>query len=297
MKKIIDWSKPVVCWTIVAIASMQGTALSQVQRVAVSPGSLMSPSRTAKPGGHHLSTTQADTAQAFPGKCAMAREEIFVYNSPATSGQRIRSLGPSEQVALADEGMNGWIAIDSPIKGFVQIKNLKLCSPIGECRAAKQGIFLYDKPDSSGRKIRSILTNEEVTIAGTNENGWIAISSPANGFVQTVDLKSCDFSRRRSRVGGNRPPGENTGSCRRVTDLVGRGLNIRAQPNTESDIIGSLFAGDIVRLKSTENRVDPTGRNWVAIASPQEGWISEGFWDSDFSGTVGRNLEAAACPR
>ncbi|MBC6478641.1 MAG: SH3 domain-containing protein [Hormoscilla sp. GM7CHS1pb] len=233
-----------------------------------------------------------DTAQAFPGKCAMAREEIFVYNSPATSGQRIRSLGPSEQVALADEGMNGWIAIDSPIKGFVQIKNLKPCSPIGECRAAKQGIFLYDKPDSSGRKIRSILTNEEVTIAGTNENGWIAISSPANGFVQTVDLKSCDNTR---SVGGNRPPGENTGSCRRVTDLVervGRGLNIRAQPNTESDIIGSLLAGDIVRLKSTENRVDPTGRNWVAIASPQEGWISEGFRDSE-----GRNLEAAACPR
>jgi len=284
MKKIIDWSKPVLCWTIVAIASMQGTALSQVQRVAVSPGSLMSPGRTAKPGGHHLSTAQGDTAQAFPGKCAMAREEIFVYNSPATSGQRIRSLGPEEQVALADEGMNGWIAIDSPIKGFVQIKDLKPCSPIGECRAAKQGIFLYDKPDSSGRKIRSILTNEEVTIAGTNENGWIAISSPANGFVQTVDLKSCE--------GGNRPPGENTGSCRRVTDLVGQGLNIRAQPNTESDIIGSLFAGDIVRLKSTENRVDPTGRNWVAIASPQEGWISEGFRDSE-----GRNLEAAACPR
>ncbi len=274
MKKIIDWSKPVVCWTIVAIASMQGTALSQVQRVAVSPGSLMSPGRTpmpsgcfaktpkasSKPGRHHLSTTQGDTAQAFPGKCAMAREEIFVYNSPATSGRRIRSLRPEEQVALVDEGINGWIAINSPIKGFVQIKDLKPCSPIGECRAAKQGIFVYDKPDSSGRKIRSILTNEEVTIAGTNENGWIAISSPANGFVQTVDLKSCE--------GGNRPPGENTGSCRRVTDLVGQGLNIRAQPNTESDIIGSLFAGDIVRLKSTENRVDPTGRNWVAIASP-----------------------------
>lgn len=261
MKKLIDWSKPVVCWTIVAIASMQGTAFGQVQRVA----------------------------EAFPGKCGMAREEIFVYNEPGTSGQRIRSLGPEEQVALADEGRNGWIAIDSPIKGFVQIKDLKACSPIGECRAAKQSIFVYDKPDSSGRKIRSLLTNEEVTIAGNNENGWIAISSPTDGFVQTADLKSCDFSR---SVGGDRPPGENAGRCRRVTDLVGQGLNIRAQPNTESDIIGSLFAGDLVILATTESRVDEAGRNWVEISFPERGWISEGF-----SSPNPGNLEAAACPR
>ncbi|MGK7904002.1 MAG: SH3 domain-containing protein [Hormoscilla sp.] len=256
MKKIIYWSKPVVCWTIVAIASMPGTAFGQVQRVA----------------------------QAFPGKCAMAIADSFVYNEPATSGRRIRSLGPEERVALADEGMNGWIAIDSPIKGFVQIKDLKPCSPIGECRVAKQSIFVYDKPDSSGRKIRSLLTNEEVTVASNNENGWIAISSPANGFVQAANLKICP--------GGDRPPGENTGKCRRVTDLVGQGLNIRAQPNTESDIIGSLFAGDLVILTTTENRVDEAGRNWVEISFPERGWISEGFGESNPG-----NLEAAACPR
>ena len=258
MKKMIYWSKTVVCWTMVAIASMEGTAFSQVQRVA----------------------------QAFPGKCAMAKEDIFVYNEPATSGRRIRSMGPSEQVTLADEGMNGWIAIDSPIKGFVQITDLKPCSPIGECRAAKQGIFVYDGPDPSGRKIRSLLTNEEVTIASNNENGWIGISSPVNGFVQTADLKKCHE--------GDRSPGEKTGKCRRVTEVVESGLNIRALPNTSSDIIEAVSPGDIVIWKTSPPEVfsDAEGRKWVAIASPQEGWISEGFPDSDQ-----KNLEAATCPR
>lgn len=264
---MINWQKPVGKWTIVAIACLgmqvtgrlTGTALTasnQVRRVA----------------------------QAFPEKCAIAIGDSFVYNEPATSGQRIRILGGSEQVTLADEGINGWIAISSPVKGFVQIKDLKPCGPIGECRAAKQSIFVYDRPDSSSRKIRSMLTNEEVIVADRERNGWIAISSPVKGFVQTVDMKTCQ--------GGDRAPGESTGRCRRVTDIVGQGLNIRALPNTESDIIGSLFPGDLVMFKINPPQISvgESGRQWVQITFPQEGWISQGFPESESS-----NLKAAAC--
>lgn len=157
---------------------------------------------------------------------------------------------------------------------------------VGQCRAAKQRIFVYPERSTSSQSIRTLAPNELVTLADTGAAGWIAISAPITGYVRASDLKPCP--------GGTRPPtpapdtqapsqegtqGSQGGSnvCRKVISPP-EGLAVRNTPVLSAPRVSGVYVGNTVKLASPrESQKDSQGRTWVRITEPTTGWISSGF--------------------
>lgn len=232
------------------------------------------------------------------GECQAVRESTFVFNERSNTSVRIRSLYPNERVTLADEGINGWAAISAPIAGFIQVSALKPCTSEfqGQCRAALQSTFVFDNP-GSGTRIRSLTTNERVTLADDPRNGWILISAPIRGYVRTAELKPCLPVATTPNI---TPPVLNPpisppqfSFCRQVTEIVGEGLNIRSYPSLSANPVGTVMPGDVIRLRTNPPPLvtDESGRSWVEIVLPVRGWLSDGYANTDRA-----NLEPTPCP-
>ncbi|HAX85446.1 MAG TPA: hypothetical protein DCY91_04055 [Cyanobacteria bacterium UBA11370] len=144
---------------------------------------------------------------------------------------------------------------------------------VGQCRAAKQRIFVYTERSATSQTVRTIGLDEEVTLADSGSAGWIAISSPATGYVQARDLKPCK--------GGNQPdPGSGAGVCRKVT--VAQGLTIRQSASPSAALVGGVLSGNTVKLANPkQSQKDSQGRTWIQITAPKAGWISSGFPDGN----------------
>ena len=150
---------------------------------------------------------------------------------------------------------------------------------VGQCRAAKQRIFVYPERSTSSQSIRTLAPNEQVTLADTGAGGWIAISAPIAGYVRASDLKPCP--------GGTRPPetqppsqeGSQGGPnvCRKVISPP-EGLAVRNTPAISAPRISGVYVGNTVKLVSPrESQKDSQGRTWVKIMAPSTGWISSGY--------------------
>ncbi|BAY65040.1 hypothetical protein NIES22_51420 [Calothrix brevissima NIES-22] len=70
-------------------------------------------------------------------------------------------------------------------------------------------------------------------------------------------------------------------NCLRVDTYNKQGLVIREEPRQNSRSLGTVANGKTVRLDSyPASIVEVDGKNWIAIASPKEGWISDGSFAS-----------------
>jgi len=137
---------------------------------------------------------------------------------------------------------------------------------IGQCRAANRTIDIFSQASvaPASETLATLQTNARVTLADNGSAGWIGVSSPTNGYVIARYLKACS---------GTPPVASNT--CR-TADVA---LSIRPNPNTtQGSSIGSVAAGGVVKLTNPEqSQVDSTGRTWVRIVTPLNGWVSSGF--------------------
>lgn len=145
-------------------------------------------------------------------------------------------------------------------------------SLVGATRCAKQSTAIFSQRSATSAVVRAISENQSVTLSeNAAQNGFIGVSAPVTGFIQTVTLRLC------SNSGGN--TGGNTGSstCRRVTQP--QGLIVRQGPNVSSPVVGSV--ADNLQVYLTTNpattRTDSNGRIWVQLARPVSGWVSNGF--------------------
>ncbi|NET56954.1 MAG: SH3 domain-containing protein [Symploca sp. SIO2E6] len=154
---------------------------------------------------------------------------------------------------------------------------------VGQCRAAKQRIFVYTQRSIYSQTIRTIAPDEQVTLADSGSDGWIAIRSPAVGYVQTSELKACQ--QQTTPPQARNPPNPNPKSssrfCRLVTykDDELEGLVIRLEPNRSSRRVSGVLPGETVTLKNIPLPLvrDSEGRSWVEITAPAAGWISLGY--------------------
>lgn len=174
--------------------------------------------------------------------------------------------------------------------------NLQLAQVlVGECRAAKQRIFVYTQRSIYSQTIRTIAPNEEVILADSGGDGWIAINSPAIGYVQTNDLKPCQGQANPPQTSNPPKPNPTSGSslCRLVTykDDKVEGLVIRSQPNSSSSRVSGVLPGNTVTLKTSPPPLvrDSEGRSWVEITAPAAGWIALGYPGSN-------SINITTCP-
>lgn len=169
----------------------------------------------------------------------------------------------------------------------------------GQCRVAKVQIPVYRSPDTTSEALRLLAPDEQVTLADNSvqPSGFIGISSPIVGFVQAVNLQSCNSSSATvstPSTGAIAVPTPDTSPspatspsptaspatstskelCRRVARPT-QGLLIRRGPNVRSALVGKVAYLAQVTLTTnppTTRRAD--NRDWVEISSPVKGWVS-----------------------
>lgn len=150
--------------------------------------------------------------------------------------------------------------------------NVKLAQRrVGTCRAAARSTFIY-QDRSTAYRIRSLQPDEKVTLAEERGRaGWIAISSPISGFVETKDLKLCSGA-------SARPASPSSNLCRQVTYKGVEGVAIRERPDINSHQLDAVFSGERVTLVNPPQFIlDDQGREWVRLSAPGAGWMSNGF--------------------
>ena len=158
-------------------------------------------------------------AQGLVGQCRAASRSIFVYRERSTASPT-RALEPNEQVVLAEEdGRGGWIAISSPIRGFVEARDLKRCSEEPEevvtrprpprsqevvtrprpprsnlCRQVTyqglEGVVVRERPDIYSRPLSTVFFEERVTLNNPPQSRvdsegreWVRLTSPIVGWM------------------------------------------------------------------------------------------------------------------
>jgi hypothetical protein len=152
---------------------------------------------------------------------------------------------------------------------LVKRNNVQLAQRRGECRAAARSTFIYQERSTTNR-IRAIQSNEQVILAEAGgRDGWIAVSSPISGFVQTQDLKRC---------GEVSTPPARRNLCRQVTYEGVEGVAVREKPDISSSQVSTVFFGDRVTLSNPPEFItDGMGREWSKLAEPSVGWMSNGI--------------------
>jgi hypothetical protein len=139
----------------------------------------------------------------------------------------------------------------------------------GQTRCAKQSTVIFSQRSAASPALRLVTENQQVTLdENTAENGFIAVSNPVRGFIQTVTLTLCPNS-------GTTPGSSST--CRRVT--VPQGLIVRQGASPSSTFVGNVAGNSQVFLTTNPATAStgPDGRIWVKIAQPLAGWVSNGF--------------------
>lgn len=206
MTKISHWGKPIALLALVLgpVGGMNANATIDSDPPTVN---MMVASESAL--SHRRVNVQL--AQRLIGECRAANRSTFIYQERSTANP-IRALQPNEQVTLAEELIRGgWIAINSPISGFIQTNDLKLCSdsssrpsPSNLCRQVtyrgSEGVAVRERPNFNSRQIDTVFLGNRVTLANppqfvTDETGreWARLASPtagwmSNGFPAAGDL-------------------------------------------------------------------------------------------------------------
>lgn len=146
-------------------------------------------------------------------------------------------------------------------------------SLIGQTRCAKQSTAIFAQRSGTSAVVRALAPNQSITLSeNAAQNGYIGVSAPAAGFVQTVNLKVCD----KPNPNPNPNPNPPTSACRRV--VATDGLIVRQGASVSTPVVGQVAFNTQVTLSTTPatSKVD-AGRVWVQISKPLSGWVSNGL--------------------
>lgn len=159
----------------------------------------------------------SQVAQGLVGQCRVSAKSIFVYRERSTANP-IRALEANERVALAEaSGRDGWIAINSPVTGFVETRNLTRCSrgevttrPLNLCRRVTyrgmEGLAIRERPDSNSLRMGGVFYSQRVTLSNPPEfrqdaegREWARLAAPMDGWISNgfpsvgdLNLEACD---------------------------------------------------------------------------------------------------------
>lgn len=252
MSKSLNWGKSVAALTL-AFSSL-GVIPAQAENGYTSTETNVS---TA-------ADFQLSQASSLRGQCMLARNQIRVQRAPGTAPI---TLQPFQRVILAEDAANnGWVAISSPVVGFVEARYLEFCNNNNNNNSFNpiQGGIINTPPPNF-----------------PNQGGFPPNPlTPSNNFPPLSNNSSV-FPLPNNTI----PPypdqsafSNNSALCREVR-TGGKRLMIRREPNRNSSIVDRVVNGNQVFLTSNppEKRRDGTGREWVRVASPSPGWVSTGY--------------------
>ncbi len=217
MKRIGDLRKSV---SLIALCLSSGGGIpvmatlvntSNLGDVKVSSGVSLSPERENR-----------QLTQRLGAECRQVIQSTFIYPE-RSSVDPVRALQVDERVTLAEaNSKGGWIAISSPISGFVPIANLRRCGDVSDtplappsrnnpnrCRrvseTALEGLTIREQPDQNSRRVGGVFFNQEVTLSSPPQfrrdsegREWARLALPTPGWVSNgypgegeLNLRAC----------------------------------------------------------------------------------------------------------
>lgn len=180
-----------------------------------------------------------------------------------------------------------------PINVEAQTKPTQIAqSVIGQCRAANRPTPVFAEASTVSSALRILANSEKVTLSTEVQDGFVAISSPIRGYVQTGVLKTCAT-----------PPRPKT-ACRLLKNPAV--INIRNAPkipagNADANVIASAKRGDrvyaVLKPNGSLSTAVADGYNWVEVdlnrGAPASTFVSGWLYNSRV-GSSESNL--AYCP-
>ncbi|MGC9525662.1 MAG: SH3 domain-containing protein [Limnospira sp.] len=242
-------------------------------------------------------------AQAVNCRQVDVNTALNVRETPG--GATVGMLKDGENVYLSAEPADGWVAIGSPMDGYVSTDYLNYCTgaisspaqPVAQATPTIPGdavpstsstvpgsncrqIITPDvtiRQEPGGEAIGTLEQNQEVYIANEGNRGWVPIESPVSGYVSATNLGYCDGATpgdeqsRQPLPPSASNPGEFVstvpeGDCRETNTS---GVTIFDEPGGE--IVGTLEADQAVYIANE-------GRNgWVPVEVPVNGYVNADY--------------------
>ncbi|MCU0547320.1 MAG: SH3 domain-containing protein [Oscillatoriaceae cyanobacterium Prado104] len=128
----------------------------------------------------------------------IARNGLYVRRQPTVNSEAIGIIDSARNVTIQNLGENGWVPIAAPLQGYVYGGFLGSCEvatppPDTNCRrvAATTGINVHQAPSTDGESVGVVANGRRVTIEGLGTDGWVPITVPLRGYVQSENLAYC----------------------------------------------------------------------------------------------------------
>lgn len=195
MKKMSHWSRAIALFALV-FSSVGAMKASATILTSTTTGN----KRIESEAMRSQQRSQVQLTQRV-GECRAVARSTFIYQERSTAN-RIRALQSNEQVILAETGgRDGWIAVNSPISGFVQAKDLKRCTeastpPVRRnlCRQVTyqgiEGVAVRERPDITSPQVDTVFLGDRVTLSNPPEfitdgmgREWTRLAAPTFGWM------------------------------------------------------------------------------------------------------------------
>ncbi|MUL39518.1 SH3 domain-containing protein [Gloeocapsopsis dulcis] len=124
-------------------------------------------------------------------------EGAYVHSQPTVYGSVIGSIAGGRYVMIESGGINDWVPISIPLKGYIFTGYLTSCAPAPppppNCRqvVATNGVYVYQQPLAKSAIVGVIASGRYVLIENQSSNGWVPISIPLKGYVLANYLSEC----------------------------------------------------------------------------------------------------------
>ncbi|MBW4560322.1 MAG: SH3 domain-containing protein [Mojavia pulchra JT2-VF2] len=131
----------------------------------------------------------------------MARNGLYVWQGPSVNSRIVGLLDYGRNVTVENRGKNGWVAISSPVNGYILHTNfLASCQAsqaatppeLNFCRkvTANGGLVVRTAPSNNSARVGVVSNGQNVVIA-RGKGGWVPISAPLMGYAQSKYLAYC----------------------------------------------------------------------------------------------------------
>ena len=138
----------------------------------------------------------------YSGSCrqVMARNGLYVMRKPTINSSVVTLLDYGQHVTIRNGGKNGWVGISSPTQGYIsQTDYLGSCQAKGTpssqnfCRqvVTKAGLVVRQSPSIKAARVGFVPNRRSVLIEKRGRNGWVPITAPIFGYVQSKHLHYC----------------------------------------------------------------------------------------------------------
>ena len=196
----------------------------------------------------------------------------FVHNPDPTDRLNLRtqprqsalSLGKyysGAEVTLLGEEKNGYVKVRvDPFEGWMDAAYLVSSDGIYNdalptTTVTASSANLREMPDESATFLLSAAKGETVTVLGVRDDNWLHVRAGGRRGFMRADLLADAYSFHKSEA-GQAAAGATGGALVRNPDPQTR-LNLRAAPDSSSDVLGKYFSGTEV----------------VLLDAPKDGWV------------------------